>query len=114
MAGTKLLTQLVGLGKAKELILTGDIIDAEEAARIGLVNAVVPPEDLMDEAVTLARKIAERSPLAVRLSRTAIDKGLDASLDQTLDTESSHLLHCANDRGYEAYVQKTLDEMRKG
>ena len=113
VAGTKLLTQLVGLGKAKELIFTGDVIGAEEAARIGLVNAVVPEEDLLDESLAMARKIGERSPLALKLSRIAIDQGLDANFDQTLEIETRHLLHCAGDRSYEAYVERALAEMKK-
>ena len=114
MAGTKLLTQLVGMGKAKELILTADVIDALEAARIGLVNTVVPSEDLMDAAMAMARKMAERSPVALKLSRTAINQGLDATFDETLELETRHLLRCVADQSYVPYVEKTLAEMGKG
>ncbi|RLB37967.1 MAG: hypothetical protein DRH12_13560 [Deltaproteobacteria bacterium] len=68
---------MLGLGKAKELILTGEFIDAYEAERIGLVNKVVPQGDLMKETMTMAEKLVKRSPLALRLSRIAIDQGLD-------------------------------------
>ena len=112
-AGTKLLTQLVGLGKAKEMILIGEFIDAREAARIGLVNHVVPADELLEKALTLARKIGERSPLAVRLSRIAIDQGLDASLEQTLEIEASHLLVCVSAQNQDEYVKKRLAEMGK-
>ena len=111
-AGTKLLTQLVGLGVAKELILVGEFIDAQEAARIGLVNHVVPTEDLLEEALALARRIGERSPLALRLSRTAIDQGLDASMEQTLEIEANHLLICVGAQNQEEYVKKRLAEMK--
>ena len=114
MAGTKLLTQLVGLGKAKELILTGDLIDAEEAARIGLVNAVVPGEDLMDASLAMARKIGEGSPLALKLSRIAIDQGMDASFDQILEIETGQLLRCVGTDNYTEYVEKKLAEMKRG
>ena len=112
-AGTKLLTQLVGLGKAKEMILIGEFINAREAARIGLVNHVVPADELLEKALTLARKIGERSPLAVRLSRIAIDQGLDASLEQTLEIEASHLLVCVGAQNQDEYVKKRLAEMKK-
>lgn len=112
-AGTKLLTHLVGLGKAKEMILIGEFIDAREAARIGLVNHVVPADELLEKALTLARKIGERSPLAVRLSRIAIDQGLDASLEQTLEIEASHLLVCVGAQNQDEYVKKRLAEMKK-
>lgn len=108
-AGTKLLTHLVGLGKAKELILCGDFIDAREAERIGLVNRVVAPEDLMPEAMALARKMGQRSPLALRLSRIAIDQGMVAGFDQTLELEMSHLLICSQQE--QTYVRKRLEEM---
>ena len=112
-AGTKLLTQLVGLGKAKEMILIGEFIDAQEATRIGLVNHVVPADELLDKALTLTRKIGERSPLAVRLSRIAIDQGLDASLEQTLEIEANHLLVCVGAQNQDEYVKKRLAEMKK-
>ncbi|MFP4036682.1 MAG: enoyl-CoA hydratase/isomerase family protein [Desulfobacteraceae bacterium] len=108
-AGTKLLTHLVGLGRAKELILCGDFIGAREAERIGLVNKVVAPEDLMPEAMALARKMGQRSPLALRLSRIAIDQGMEAGFDQTLELEMSHLLICSQQD--QAYVRKRLEEM---
>ncbi len=112
-AGTKLLTQLVGLGKAKELIFTGDFINAAEAVRIGLANKVVPKDTLMDEALAMAKKIGERSPLALRLSRIAIDQGLDASIDQILELEAGHLLVCVQSQNQEKFVKKRLAEMKK-
>lgn len=110
-AGTKLLTHLVGLGKTKELILCGDFIDAREAESIGLVNKVVAPDDLMSEAMALAEKMGKRSPLALRLSRIAIDQGMEAGFDQTLELESSHLLICAQQN--QSYVRMRLEEMSK-
>ena len=112
-AGTKLLTQLVGLGKAKELILTGDFVAAEEALRLGLANRIAPGGELMILAREMARKIAARSPLAVRLSRIAIDQGLDASFEQILEIEANHLLICAGARDQIGYVDRKLDKMAK-
>ncbi len=112
-AGTKLLSQLVGLGKAKELVFAGEFIDADEAARIRLVNKVVSSEELMDEAMSLARKIASRSPLALRLSRCAIEQGLHSSFEQTLELEASHLLTCVGEGSYLEYVHRRVEEMKK-
>ena len=94
-AGTKLLAQIVGLGKAKELVFTGDFIDAHEAGTIGLANKVVPVESLLNESIAMARRIGEKSPLALKLSRIAIDQGLHSSFEQTLEMEAGHLLTCA-------------------
>ena len=110
-AGTKLLPLLVGMGKAKELVLTGDFIDAAEAERIGLVNQVTAPGELMDKAMAMAEKIARRSPLATRLSRTALDQGAEASFEQTMELEKSHLLICAQS-GTE-FVEKRLRQMEE-
>ena len=112
-AGTKLLSHLVGLGKAKELVFTGDFIDADEAARIGLVNRVVPGDDLMEEALAIARKISGRSPLALRLSRSAIEQGLHSSFEQTLELEASQILACVGDGRYVDYVERKVTEMAK-
>ena len=64
--GTQRLPRIVGPGKAKELIYTGDMIKADEALRIGLVNKVVEPENLMEEAMALAKKISNNAPIAVK------------------------------------------------
>jgi enoyl-CoA hydratase len=112
-AGTKLLSQLVGLGKAKELIFTGEFIDAHEAFRIGLVNKVVPAERLMDESLKLANKISEKSPLALKLSRIAIDQGLHASFEEILEIEANHLLICAGAQSQNKYVLNKLKQMKK-
>lgn len=74
-SGTQRLPRIVGLGKAKELIYTADVIVAEEAYRIGLVNKVVEPEALMDECMAMAKKIAAKAPLAVRYAKEAINRG---------------------------------------
>ena len=110
-AGTKLLTQLVGLGKAKELVFTGEFIDASEAFRIGLANRVVPGDALMDEALAMAGRIAGRSPLALKLSRTAIEEGLHSTFEQTLALEAEHLITCAKGTEYKGRVQDRLTEM---
>lgn len=113
-AGTKLISQIVGLGKAKELIFTGEFIDAEEALRIGLVNKVVSNEMLMGETLEMCRKIGERSPLSLRLSRIAIDQGLHSSFEQILEIEADHLLICGSSENQKEFVEKRLAEMKKG
>ena len=80
--GTLRLSRLVGKGRAKELIFTGDMIDAEEALRIGLANKVVVPEQLLDEAQKMAAKIASKGPLAVSLAKQAVDNGLEMDIDR--------------------------------
>lgn len=75
IGGTFILRQLVGLSKAFELMLTGDLVDAAEAERIGLVSRVVPRDSLMDEARALARKLASGPPLAQRAIKRAMHKG---------------------------------------
>ncbi|RKX69991.1 crotonase [candidate division WOR-3 bacterium] len=78
-AGTQRLSRLIGVAKAKELIFTGEPIDAEEALRIGLVNRVVPHDSLLEEAKKLARKILEVGPIALKLAKTVINRGIDAN-----------------------------------
>lgn len=78
--GTQRLSRLIGMGRAKELIYTGDMIDAAEAYRIGLVNKVVPVESMMETAINLARKIMAKAPIAVQLSKVAINQGTDIDL----------------------------------
>ena len=111
-AGTKLLSQIVGLGKAKELVFTGDFVDAHEALRIGLANKVVAAESLREEALAMARKIGEKSHLALKLSRIAIDQGLHSSFEQTLELEASHLLTCAAAQNQEQFVAAKLERMK--
>lgn len=86
-AGTQRLARLVGTGRAKELIFTCDIIGAEEAYRIGLVNKIVSPEELMNVAIEMANKIASKSQIAVRYSKTAINRGIETDLDTGMAIE---------------------------
>ncbi|MGD8664852.1 MAG: enoyl-CoA hydratase/isomerase family protein [Desulfobacterales bacterium] len=111
-AGTKLLAQIVGLGKAKELVFTGDHIGAQEALGIGLANKVVSAESLLDETLAVAGKIAEKSPLSLKLSRIAIDQGLHASFEQTLELEASHLLTCVGAQNQKTFVEQKLKKMK--
>ncbi|WP_461210061.1 enoyl-CoA hydratase-related protein [Desulfocurvus sp. DL9XJH121] len=78
--GTQRLPRLVGKGRAKQILFTGDMIDAAKAKEIGLVNEVTVPEALMPTAVEMAKKIMSRSPVAVRLTKSAVNRGLDVDL----------------------------------
>ena len=78
--GTQRLARLVGPGIAKELIFTGDAIDASEALRIGLANKVVPADKLMETVMDMAKKIAGRGPTAVKYAKACINRGLDVDL----------------------------------
>ncbi|MGB8955828.1 MAG: enoyl-CoA hydratase [Tumebacillaceae bacterium] len=87
--GTQRLPRLVGVAKAKELILTARRIDAEEAERIGLVNYVVEPEALLEKAYELAGEITKNGPLAVRQAKLAINKGIEVDLATGLAIEQN-------------------------
>lgn len=86
--GTQRLPRLVGEGRALELLLTGEPVDAAEALRIGLVNRVVPRERLLDEARALAKKILAAGPVAVRLTLEAVRRGGQLSLGEGLGLEA--------------------------
>ncbi len=83
--GTYFLPRLVGIAKALELIWTGDVIDAQEAERIGLVSRVVPPEDLMAAAIAFAQRLTQGPPLAISLAKTAVYQGLDLDIHSAFE-----------------------------
>ena len=86
--GTQRLTRLVGEGRAMELILTGDLIDAAEAKSIGLVNHVVAPAQLQDTVLSLATRIAEKSPVALRMAKEAVKSASRLNLREGLERET--------------------------
>lgn len=88
-SGTQRLPRIVGVGNAKELIYTGNIIDAQEAYRIGLVNKVTEPEKLMEEAYLLAKKIKSNSRVAVKYSKEAINTGIETDIETGIKYESN-------------------------
>ncbi|MBW6410491.1 short-chain-enoyl-CoA hydratase [Clostridium weizhouense] len=92
--GTQRLARIVGLGKAKEMIYTCDIIKADEAHRIGLVNKVVALENLMDEAKAMANKIIANAPIAVKLCKDAINRGMQVSIDKAVLIEAEDFGKC--------------------
>lgn len=85
--GTQRLARFVGLGRAKEMIMTGEPISAAEAHRIGLVNSVVPAEQLMDEARRYAAIFAQRAPYALRTAKRLVLKSLDVDLETGIGLE---------------------------
>ena len=109
--GTQRLARLVGAGKAKEMIYTAFNIKADEAYRIGLVNAVYPQADLLDAAKKMAAKIAKNAPIAVRASKKAINEGLDVDMDQAIVVEEKAFGSCFESEdqraGMEAFLNKT-------
>jgi len=85
--GTQRLPRVVGLARAKELILTGRVLDADEAARIGLVHEIVPAGEALNRATEIGEEIAARGPVAVREAKRLLDDALDRPLQDGLDAE---------------------------
>jgi enoyl-CoA hydratase len=114
--GTQRMTRLLGKGKALELICTGDRIGAAEAEKIGLVNRVVPADQLMATAEEMARKIASRGPLAVRAAIEAVMVGSDMGFDegQVLEATLFGLLASTDDmkEGMAAFLEKRTAAFR--
>ncbi len=108
--GTQRLSRLVGRGKAMQLIFTGDLISAAEAHRIGLVDEVYPPAELMDKAMEMAKTIASKGPLAIAAAKECINRGLDMDLAHGCDFEKMHFgsLCGTGDKneGMEAFLEK--------
>jgi enoyl-CoA hydratase len=114
--GTQRLTRAVGKGLAMEMILTGRQITADEALRAGLVNKVVPPEFFLEEAQKLAREIADKPPVAVRLAKEAILKSFDTTIEMGLEYERKnfYLLFATEDmrEGMSAFIEKRKAEWK--
>src|SRR5438309_9513767 len=108
--GTQRLPRLVGKGRALQLILSGEIITAQEAYRIGLVNEVVPAADLITRAETILKQIFANAPLAVKYSLEAVNKGLETTQAEGLSLEASLFGLCAGTEdkkeGTQAFLQK--------
>lgn len=109
-SGTQRLPRLVGPAKAKELVYTGEVIRADEALRIGLVNTVVEPEALMDETLALAEKIAAQAPVAVQLAKKAIDTGLQADIDTGIAIENDLFALCFSTRDQKVRMEAFLNK----
>lgn len=116
-SGTQRLPRIVGLGKAKELIYTAEVIPAEEAARIGLVNKVVAPEELLPTCMELARKIASKAPLAVRYAKQAINRGVETDVETGISIEADLFGLCFSTEdqkeGMQAFLAKRPAEFKK-
>ena len=114
--GTQRLTRLVGEGKAMELILTGDLIDAVEAKAIGLVNDVVPARELQDRVRGLAGRIAEKSPIALRMAKEAVKTASRLNLREGLDRETDlfSLTFASEDKteGVRAFLEKRKPDFK--
>jgi enoyl-CoA hydratase len=108
--GTQRLPRLIGTGKAKELIFSGDFINAEEALRVGLVNKVVAADQLFVEARKMAKRFADQGAVALRMAKSAINEGIRMDLEAGLRYEHQclSLLFATEDQkeGMQAFIEK--------
>jgi enoyl-CoA hydratase len=110
------LTQLVGLTRAKEIVYTGKAIDARTALQMGLVNKVVPPEDLIEEAKALARALLAKSSLILSYAKQVFNTGLDMDLAAALDLDECYFARCFatedQKEGMKAFIEKRKPEFK--
>lgn len=109
-SGTQRLPRLVGLGRAKELILTGAHIDAQEAYRIGLVNKVINKENMMEETFSLAKKIISNSKTALKYAKEAMNRGIETDIETGIAIEANLFglcfAHEDQKEGMTAFIEK--------
>jgi enoyl-CoA hydratase/carnithine racemase len=114
--GTQRLPRLVGKGRALQLILSGEMISAQEAYRIGLVNEVVPAADLIARAEAILKKVASNAPIAVKFALEAANKGMETSQAESLLLEASYFGLCAGTEdkkeGTSAFLEKRTAQFR--
>jgi enoyl-CoA hydratase len=114
--GTQRLTKAIGKAKAMELILTGRFISAEEALSYGLINKVVPVEMYLQEAVSLAKEIAQMSPIAVQLAKESINRCFETNLDEGLmfERKNFYMTFASQDQkeGMQAFIEKRKPEYK--
>lgn len=114
--GTQRLARIVGFGKAVEMILTGNSIDANEAYRIGLVNKVVPQSELRNVALEMARAILSKSPIAVSIAIKAINLNFETSLSRGLELEAEFFSECFKTEdfaeGTKAFLEKRKPQFK--
>src|SRR6266536_1241726 len=114
--GTQRLPRLVGKGRALQLILTGEMISAQDAYRIGLVNEVVPAANLMPRAEAILKQIFSNAPITVKYSLEAVNKGLETSQDEGLALEASFFGLCAGTEdkkeGTSAFLEKRAPQFQ--
>ena len=112
--GTQRLPRLVGKGRALQLILSGEMIDAQEAYRIGLVNEVVSAANLMARAETILKQISANAPIAIKFAIEATNKGLDTSQSEGFALEASYFGICAatddKKEGISAFLEKRVPQ----
>jgi enoyl-CoA hydratase len=114
--GTQRLARKVPYGMAMELLMNAEMIDAAEAHRIGLVNKVCAPEDLMDEVHNGLKNILKRAPIAVELTKKAVQEGLNTDIDAGLEIESENFAEAFDTKdaseGVQAFLEKRTPEFR--
>ena len=114
--GTQRLTRAVGKARAMEMVLTGNFISAEEAREAGLINKVVPVELYLDEAIKLALKTAEKSPITIQLAKERVLKAFDTGLQEGLffERKNFYMLFATEDQkeGMNAFVEKRKPEFK--
>ncbi len=115
--GTQRPAKIMGPSKTKEMLLIGELMDAGEAERVGLVSKVVPQEVLMESAIDIAHKIAKNAPLSLKASKETVNKTMKTGLEEGLNFESEAMLECflSEDKkeGFKAFFEKR-DPMFKG
>lgn len=109
-AGTQRLTRLVGIGKAKEMVYSAEPVDGKEAERIGLVNKAVPRDELMNVVMEVAQKLISMGPVALRMAKTVINRGIDSSLSTATSYEAEAFGLCfasgETREGMSAFLEK--------
>ena len=115
-SGTQRLPRRVGVAKAKELIFSGRTVKADEAERIGLVNAVYAPEALLDGAMEMARSFAKNAPIAVKYAKACIDRGMQTDIDSGIACENELFAMCFatadQKEGMGAFLEKRTAEFQ--
>lgn len=113
-SGTQRLARLVGMGKAKELVYTIGVINANEALKINLVNSVVNTDETVSEAIKMAKTIAKQAPIAVKYAKEVMNKGFDLDIDQAIKLENDYFGKCfdTNDQknGMRAFLNREKTE----